>query len=1116
MKGALLVLLALIALSSPVLAQLCDPEFIEVTPPSGATGVPVDHGINMVFGPRSDSCLTMCWDTTTFSGWLMVCVPGAACDTVELDPGDVEFWFGDVPNVGIEYHCPYPVGWPAGAEIHGGWVIADCDSDYADGSIYFHVVPDSTPTDCDMGFYGVYPLPGATVLDAYYPITMTFGPDDTTCSFCRDTSSFEGQIIIASPGFTDTLLLSSSDVDWNDMYWPIFEIIYTPPLGWPDSADISADFYISDCDSNRAHGLTWFWTRLDSGTTPTDCDIAFYGSDPRDGSMGVPVDADISMFFGPADSSCDSFCVDTSTFEGVIHVGGGPIMPSDTIFVGSGDVDFDFSAWPVVEVIYDSPTDWPLDAEINAYFAFSDCGGHREIGETDFYTLVDGVCSIAFYNVLPAPGTMDVDSDVPVQMVFGPEDPACTSFCVDTTTFEGIIVFTDIPYTGARDTIFLDPGDVDFDFSTWPVVEVIYDPPTDWPDSTEIFAGFHISDCDSNRAHGTTWFYTMPDSVGSFDVVWFTPPDSVWSACGYQPLTFRVEPYVPDALELIIMGSMYIVGIDSEISVFGDTVVFTPSTPWLEGPYFAFVLDEFHMFGIDLTDPVMFPIYPADGATVPLLTGGVEVTYNIHDVYSGIDESSISVVVMVDGTLEGTFGVSHTGVDYLEPDLTINLEDVGVVLVPGDSVTLIISASDLVSSEYCGPNMRVEDLRFTVCDPVSDRHYLVGHVVDAGSGDSISGIIVLLFGYLAGPIPGMVDTTDIDGEYSFDVYPGTYTIGAFDTIFVYRPIFYLDRLDFLEADPIYVTVDDPDTIPLDTLHMIPRGPYPSLSSISGTIMEEADGPIDAAYVVAISSEDDEIQDAVITGPTGDYNLLVPVGDYYVLAFHYDYCPAFYGGSFDYFGATEVVLTTSGVIGIDIELIPIYGGGDRFLCGYILGDSTGRCAVSVGIRGVRIYAVDVETDRPVGAAVSDFEGYYNIDCLLPGTYRVYADRNGYVSSLAYSAIDIDGAEFNLDIGMIPTTSVAENPIVVNWFELESLTPNPFNSSCAVGYSITDAGEVQIDVVDISGRVVSTMVDRYLKAGDYVTVWDPENLPSGTYLINIKSGGVSRSAKALYIK
>ncbi|MGC9315951.1 MAG: hypothetical protein ACP5G4_10070, partial [bacterium] len=136
-SAMLSLILGLLLVGTPIMAQSgpCDPLFIEVMPPVGAW-VGVEHGINMVFGPADPSCATICWDTLSFHGWLTV-MHGGMVDSVHLGPGDVEFWFGDYPQIGIEYH--HPGDWPYGATIHGGWAIATCDSVFEDGMIYFHV-----------------------------------------------------------------------------------------------------------------------------------------------------------------------------------------------------------------------------------------------------------------------------------------------------------------------------------------------------------------------------------------------------------------------------------------------------------------------------------------------------------------------------------------------------------------------------------------------------------------------------------------------------------------------------------------------------------------------------------------------------------------------------------------------------------------------------------------------------------------------------------------------------------------------------------------------------------------------------------------------------------------
>jgi len=290
---------------------------------------------------------------------------------------------------------------------------------------------------------------------------------------------------------------------------------------------------------------------------------------------------------------------------------------------------------------------------------------------------------------------------------------------------------------------------------------------------------------------------------------------------------------------------------------------------------------------------------------------------------------------------------------------------------------------------------------------------------------------------------------------------------------------------------------------------------PMLCTINGSVLAEADGPIDAAYVVAISSEEDEIQDAVLTDPSGNYELNVPLGEYYVLAFHSSYIPSFYDGTLEW-GSATVVNVTADVSGIDLELIPALGSGDRMIWGYVYSEVESRSAVPLNVRGVRIYVLDVEDDRPVAFGISDYEGRYSIDDIGEGTYKVFGDYCGFMPDIDFVQVELTGWENRLDIEMVPTTGVGEKTVFANTFELASVYPNPFNSTCAIGFKLGGSAEVRIEVLDLTGRVVDVVENGAFTAGSYVCVWSPGDLSSGAYLVRMSAGGKVSGVKALFIK
>ncbi len=73
-----------------------------------------------------------------------------------------------------------------------------------------------------------------------------------------------------------------------------------------------------------------------------------------------------------------------------------------------------------------------------------------------------------------------------------------------------------------------------------------------------------------------------------------------------------------------------------------------------------------------------------------------------------------------------------------------------------------------------------------------------------------------------------------------------------------------------------------------------------------------------------------------------------------------------------------------------------------------------------------------------------------------------------------------------------------------FGINSVTPNPFNPTCEIEFEIGEVTDVRLEIYDISGRLVSRLIDEELTAGLYRIAWDggAEN-PSGTYLTRLST-------------
>ncbi len=67
-----------------------------------------------------------------------------------------------------------------------------------------------------------------------------------------------------------------------------------------------------------------------------------------------------------------------------------------------------------------------------------------------------------------------------------------------------------------------------------------------------------------------------------------------------------------------------------------------------------------------------------------------------------------------------------------------------------------------------------------------------------------------------------------------------------------------------------------------------------------------------------------------------------------------------------------------------------------------------------------------------------------------------------------------------------------------FILEQNFPNPFNPSTTIPFAVAQPSHVTLTVHDAVGRVVATIVDRFVDAGRHLVHFDASDLPSGTYI------------------
>ena len=85
-----------------------------------------------------------------------------------------------------------------------------------------------------------------------------------------------------------------------------------------------------------------------------------------------------------------------------------------------------------------------------------------------------------------------------------------------------------------------------------------------------------------------------------------------------------------------------------------------------------------------------------------------------------------------------------------------------------------------------------------------------------------------------------------------------------------------------------------------------------------------------------------------------------------------------------------------------------------------------------------------------------------------------------------------------------------------YSLSQNYPNPFNPATEIIYSIPENGFVTLNVYNILGQLVETLVNETKSAGKYSVTFNASKLSSGIYLYRISSGNYLETKKMMLIK
>jgi len=95
-------------------------------------------------------------------------------------------------------------------------------------------------------------------------------------------------------------------------------------------------------------------------------------------------------------------------------------------------------------------------------------------------------------------------------------------------------------------------------------------------------------------------------------------------------------------------------------------------------------------------------------------------------------------------------------------------------------------------------------------------------------------------------------------------------------------------------------------------------------------------------------------------------------------------------------------------------------------------------------------------------------------------------------------------------------IENNNNVVNQFKLAQNYPNPFNPSTTIKFNISKATNVTLEVFNVLGEKVSTLVNGKVNAGENTAIFNGTDFSSGVYFYQLTAGDIVQTKKMLLVK
>ena len=185
----------------------------------------------------------------------------------------------------------------------------------------------------------------------------------------------------------------------------------------------------------------------------------------------------------------------------------------------------------------------------------------------------------------------------------------------------------------------------------------------------------------------------------------------------------------------------------------------------------------------------------------------------------------------------------------------------------------------------------------------------------------------------------------------------------------------------------------------------------------------------------------------------------------------------------------------------------------------VGDELVAYANGQGVGATRI------SDLSAPVVISAWGGFNEYGIYLEGysvgdkiDLRLYSNQSGKELMVD---VALDNDEYGVGVFSSGTVTASDMLAVPEEYGLSQNYPNPFNPSTTISFSLPVEGNVVLNIYDITGRLVATLVNDNMSSGHHSVTWDGidmigENVSAGLYIYSLQAEGVALTRKMVLMK